>query len=327
MRLNKNRKLLIGKLTLIFGILGFWASMTLNIEVMYNNEMQILWIHTPSIVEEDDEFEITIEVWDKFERLAGGYIGEISFDIESYNYSNLDEINADYNLPDDYEFSSNFISNGIIPAYKVSGADNGKKTFEMEIDTPGIHYLVVEDVETENKFWSNPIIVKPKSSNFKKLYWGDIHGHTLYSDGSGLPSESYQFARDVALLDFAALTDHGEHFPRIGDIDMFNIFQNYIQTTNEFNEDGKFATIVALEWTPDYIVRGDDVANGHLNVYFEGDDMPYFSTFMAQTPDELYDYIKENSDDNFISWGHHTNIGQFGSDFGFYDEGKPEPSE
>jgi len=320
MRLNKDRKVLVGKLILIFSILVFWAYTTLNFEVMFNNDRVTLWVHGPSVVEEGEEFEITIETWDKFERLAGGYVGKISFDIKSYNSSTLEEISAVCSLPDDYEFTSNFIWRGLIPAYKITGADNGKKTLEVEINTPGIHYILVEEDDNENRYWSNPIIVKPKGSNYKNLYWGDIHGHSLYSDGSGLPTEAYQFARDVALLDFSALTDHSEYFLRMGDIDIFNVFQNYIQITNDFNEPGKFATIVAMEWTPNFIVQGKSLARGHLNFYFKGDDMPYFSTFTHLTPDDLYDYIKENSDDDFISWGHHTNIGQFGSDFGFYDE-------
>ena len=86
----------------------------------------------------------------------------------SYNYSTINEINADSDLPDDYTFTSNFIWNGLVPAYKVKGADNGLKTFEAEITTPGIHYIVVQEKESDYEYRSNPIIVQPENSDFKK---------------------------------------------------------------------------------------------------------------------------------------------------------------
>ncbi|MHA1437478.1 MAG: DUF3604 domain-containing protein [Promethearchaeota archaeon] len=318
MRLKKEKKILVCKLFLILSVFGFWLFVFIDFEVMFNNKKVTLWVHAPSIVEKGEEFEITIEAWDKFERLAGGYSKEITFDLESYNYSTLEEINSDYSLPKDYKFTSNYIWGGIYPAYKVKGSDNGLKTFKAEINTPGIHYIVVEEKDSGEKYRSNPIIVKTKVSKY--LYWGDIHGHTLLSDGSGFPSEAYEFAKNVALLDFAALTDHSEHFPRMGDADVFNIFKNYIQTTNSFNDAGEFATFLALEWTPYYIVQGKNVMHGHLNVYFKGNDMPFFSTFSHYNQSSLFNYIEKNCEDDFIAWTHHSVKKQFKSDFAFYDE-------
>ncbi len=318
MNLKKGSIILFCKVALIFGVLGFWTLVFVNFEVLTVNEKVTLWVNAPSIVEDGEEFELNVEAWDKFERLAGDYDKEITFYMESYHYNTLEKINSNHDLPSDYTFTSNFFSGSLYPAYKVKGADNGKSTFTAKIQTQGIHYIVVEEKETGERYRSNPIIVKAEVSN--RLYWGDVHGHTLLSDGSGLQAESYEFARDVALLDFAALTDHSEHFPRAGDADVFNIYTNYIKTTNDFNNDGSFATLVAMEWTPYYLVRGKDVMHGHLNVYFEGDDMPFFSTFTHQNQDDLYDYIKANTNDRFLSWMHHPLNGQFGSDFAFYDE-------
>jgi len=41
-----------------------------------------------------------------------------------------------------------------------------------------------------------------------KVFFGNLHSHTSYSDGSGTPSEAYAHARDVAKLDFMAITEH-----------------------------------------------------------------------------------------------------------------------
>jgi hypothetical protein len=35
----------------------------------------------------------------------------------------------------------------------------------------------------------------------EKVFFGNLHSHTSYSDGSGTPREAYTFARDVAKLD------------------------------------------------------------------------------------------------------------------------------
>ncbi|MEK3757000.1 choice-of-anchor I family protein [Paenibacillus sp. FSL P4-0338] len=45
-----------------------------------------------------------------------------------------------------------------------------------------------------------------------KVYFGQLHGHTVQSDGSGTMEEAYAYARDVAKLDFFALTDHSNYF-------------------------------------------------------------------------------------------------------------------
>ena len=37
-------------------------------------------------------------------------------------------------------------------------------------------------------------------------YWGDVHGHTIHSDGKGTVADYFQYARDVAHLDFAIVT-------------------------------------------------------------------------------------------------------------------------
>ena len=40
------------------------------------------------------------------------------------------------------------------------------------------------------------------------LFFGVLHSHTKDSDGSGTPAEAYAYAKDVAGLDFLAVTDH-----------------------------------------------------------------------------------------------------------------------
>jgi len=45
-----------------------------------------------------------------------------------------------------------------------------------------------------------------------KPYFGTLHSHTGESDGRGTVAEAYRFAREVAHLDFFAITDHPEYW-------------------------------------------------------------------------------------------------------------------
>ena len=49
-----------------------------------------------------------------------------------------------------------------------------------------------------------------------QVFFGNLHSHTSYSDGSGTPEEAYAHARDVAHLDFLAITEHNTQPPRAG---------------------------------------------------------------------------------------------------------------
>src|SRR5215470_17383292 len=42
----------------------------------------------------------------------------------------------------------------------------------------------------------------------QQVFFGNLHSHTSYSDGSGTPAEAYNHARNVAHLDFLVITDH-----------------------------------------------------------------------------------------------------------------------
>ena len=125
------------------------------------------------------------------------------------------------------------------------------------------------------------------------LYWGDLHGqshfHVMGAVGtqeldwrqegwtrglsSGTPEECYSYARDVALLDFAAITDQGG-----------SQSSGWVETqeeSNRFNQAGRFVTLRAYE-------AGSDV--GHRNVFYRGDDVepPFDPASFSDHPLALY---------------------------------------
>jgi hypothetical protein len=48
------------------------------------------------------------------------------------------------------------------------------------------------------------------------IFYGNLHAHTKYSDGSGTPSDAFRRARDVGGLDFLAITEHNHDKAEMG---------------------------------------------------------------------------------------------------------------
>lgn len=49
----------------------------------------------------------------------------------------------------------------------------------------------------------------------QNVYFGNLHAHTRYSDGSGLPSEAFAMAKGAG-LDFFAVTEHNHDKAELG---------------------------------------------------------------------------------------------------------------
>ncbi|UCF98365.1 MAG: DUF3604 domain-containing protein, partial [Spirochaetaceae bacterium] len=179
--------------------------------------------------------------------------------------------------------------------------------FSARIDTPGIHYLVVHDSVTRNTYFSNPIDVRElghgedgdSGPGFERVYWGDIHSHSDLSDGTGTAAHSFYFARQVARLDFYALTDHGEILS-LG----FGTFDKLEQATNEAHEPQAFVTLHGVEWT--------QVKTGHFTCIFSGDRLirePRLSYLAVPTTERLWatlDMFTEAEDCRALALPHHT---------------------
>jgi hypothetical protein len=240
---------------------ALWWSVSINLGVMFDNNPRLLWVHTPTTIDVGSSFPVSVEAWDPYERLSAVYTGTVQFSVRSYNlttFSPLESVGA--SLPAEYTFSGQAYGNDI--AYEIhDGRDNGLHVFTARIDTPGIHYILVNDSVTMNTYWSNPIIVSNFSSTDPKIYWGDFHGHSVLSDGTGTPEHHYYYARYVACLDICALTDHGETMQfELGALD------HSVGATNAAYDPGTFVTLQGVEWT--------QTSTGHYTCIFSGDSLP-----------------------------------------------------
>jgi hypothetical protein len=75
-----------------------------------------------------------------------------------------------------------------------------------------------------------------------RLYWGDLHAHTSYSDGCRVPKEAYEYARDQAKIDFFAVTDHSQLLT-------FDEYADVIAQAERYNQPGRFVTLYGAEST------------------------------------------------------------------------------
>jgi hypothetical protein len=81
-----------------------------------------------------------------------------------------------------------------------------------------------------------------------RLLFGDVHGHSNLSDGTGTPEDYFRYARDVAALDVAALTDHDHWGMPFLDETPAN-WTRIEEATRSFHAPGRFVTLLGYEWT------------------------------------------------------------------------------
>ena len=129
----------------------------------------------------------------------------------------------------------------------------------FRFEQPGVHFVKLIDEASGLEAWSNAAHATAEAPT-RRLWWGDPHFHTIFSDAIRCPEELYAFARDEAFLDFAAMTDHMEALTDT----MWSYFQ---MVTDAYNAPGRFATMQGQEWTNH---RKECGAPGHRNIYFPG---------------------------------------------------------
>ena len=137
----------------------------------------------------------------------------------------------------------------------------GRRLLErpMRLDEPGLYRIEAWLTAGERELaGSNDLLLVEAGSPFEGLLFGDIHCHSALSDGTGDPEDLYAYARDVAGLDVAVVTDHDAHgvFP----LDAEGSWERVIETTREAYVPGEFVTLLGYEWT--------SWTWGHRNVYY-----------------------------------------------------------
>jgi hypothetical protein len=144
-------------------------------------------------------------------------------------------------------------------SHRLVPADRARHRFDgVVLAQPGVYRLRVVQTDGSLAGESGPIRVHA-APPAERLYWGDIHTHTSFSDGRGTVAETYQFGRDYSALDFCSVTDHSF---LVSD----RMWREIKEVTNRFYRPREYVTFLAYEWSGMTDVGGDH------NVYFRDGD-------------------------------------------------------
>jgi hypothetical protein len=124
----------------------------------------------------------------------------------------------------------------------------------------------------------------PPAQGQVRAFFGNLHSHTSYSDGSATPEAGYRHARDVARLDFLAITEHN-HLGRMAQEPELYAGPSSISlrsTAQRFSVDGQFLALFGQEFS--------SISSGnHANVFEVGE---VIST--ADVPNGRWDLLLQN---------------------------------
>ncbi|WP_436923651.1 DUF3604 domain-containing protein [Halosimplex amylolyticum] len=252
----------------------------------------------PSRVVVGESLSATVSVWDEYLRLLPEFDG--AFAVESTDTEAIHPDRLDFSLTDE------------------AVAEQEGIAFE----TPGVQYLVLTG-EEGRRFVSNPVQVFESEPAYR-LYWGDIHLHSQFSDGAGSMSKGFEFGRDVMDLDVVAYTDHDTMGffipPKLQRRRMHGgYFEDMKTVTKHFHDPGEFVTLFGYEWTK------QPNMGGHINVYFDGvDDAELFDSLDTDTNryEKLFRRLqawREESDGDALAIPHHPAEAMYPFDFSNVD--------
>ncbi|MDP2859499.1 MAG: DUF3604 domain-containing protein [Bacillota bacterium] len=239
----------------------------------------------PSQAVEGEDTWLMVKAQDMFGNVASGYLGTISLSCPgllglpgTYRFTEADQ--------GVHWFKGMSWYKGILPEGVGRGIPPGGT---------GRHRVVVVDLETRLHTLANPTQVlprkpgvlpgkaemlpgKPDGSSRLSVYWGDFHGQTENSVGTGTYKQYFEFARDKSALDFTAHNANDFQVLR-------QHWEEIKSNTRQFNQPGTFVTFLGTEWS------GSTPAGGDHNVYYLDDEAPLHRSSHWQVPDKSDEHL------------------------------------
>jgi hypothetical protein len=244
-----------------------------------------LLIYLPTVARPGERFRVTLAFIDAWRNAAQSAQGEVE----------LVDVPAGVELPRRVSFE---------PEHA------GRRSIEGVAHEPGVVRLRarVKDAVVE----SNPMLVAAEGP---RVFWADLHGHSNYSDGTGVPEDYFAYARDVSGLDVAALTDH-DHW---GMLPLFShpaLWQDIEEQTRRFHEPGRFVTLLGYEWT--------SWIYGHRHVLYFDDAGPVlpWSDPRYESPTQLWGALEGK---RVLTFAHHSAGGPIAVDWSIPPDPRFEP--
>jgi len=137
------------------------------------------------------------------------------------------------------------------------------------------------------------------------VYYGHIHNHTEFSDGTGTVEQAYTYAQDVAKLDFFGVSDHSQSLTH-------EEYETIKRVANEHNKNNEFATFYGFEWSSseyghvavinadDYCSHTDNATNtfSELSAWLSERDVVAFFCHPGNQDDSHKEFDHFNSQTN-----------------------------
>jgi uncharacterized protein DUF3604 len=178
---------------------------------------------------------------------------------------------------------------------RFTAEDRGFKVLELVAPAKGVYRLLAraEDAGGEFLAQANPLLVEPRVAHVR---WGDLHGHSGLSDGTGTPEDFLAYARDVAGLDAVCLTDH-DHWGMPFLDETPEMWARIRTATEQAYEPGRFVAVLGYEWT--------NWVHGHRHVLYFGGEGEVLSSIdeRYETPAQLWDALRGKP---AMTFAHHS---------------------
>lgn len=253
----------------------------------YHHEIQAI---VPATVKVGEPFEVAVRALDEFGNPTDKYVGDVKLSVKGVKA---------HGLPAQVHFTG--------------ASSNALKIPGCVIEQEGFWNLEIKDSEHGYLAYSNAS--KAEKNPGQYLYWGDMHGQTRQTVGTGMLEDYYSFSRDKACIQFTGW--QGNDF-EVSDATWADI-RKY---TQKFNEEGKFLVYLGYEWS------GTTPQGGDHNVYFLHDNADFYpsSNWTATSVDnknnanpitELYEKLHKRDDVLLIPHigGRYANLDYFNYDY------------
>jgi len=196
------------------------------------------------------------------------------------------------------------------PAQVSIKASKGRGAAEVQLPSSDPARIVAVDSEHRLTGTSAPVFVSDRPTE-RRLFWGEIHVHTIFSDALGRIEEHFECAMNDTCLDFGAISDHDFWLERNPDG-----WKAIMEKTEEYDRPGRFVTLLGYEiWA-----MAEGRYSSHANVYFAGSSAQVISRPDIRQVQELCE--KEGA----IVIPHHTQYGwpNMGTNWDDWAEFTPE---
>ena len=208
----------------------------------------------PSVVAPGEELELRVRLEDRDSNPGAPYRGRVAFSCPD----------PGVRLPAPYTFTRQ---------------DGGWQVFPgCRLEREGVWYVRLEG-EGLPETLSNPI--RCTRERGVRVYWGDMHNHSEWCDGTDSVEWVYEFGRNRAFLDVCASAEHisatpPDHRIRVMDkppASSAALWKEQSRQARAWYEPGRFVTFLGYEFTPEGR-EGRNPANADHCVWFLDDAHP-----------------------------------------------------